>query len=69
MSKIQQLLVFIVCIVSWASESFVPQYADEILLQHSLPFHSESQYYNSNKQYTWNIGSHISKSFEPKNAN
>ena len=69
MIKIQQLLLYIVCIVSWASESFVPQYADEILLQHSLPFHSESQCYNSNKQYTWNIGSHISKSFEPKNAN
>ena len=50
MIKIQQLLVYIVCIVSWASESSVPQYADEILLQHSLPFYSESQCYNSNKQ-------------------
>ena len=50
MIEIQLLLVYIVCIVSWASESFVPQYADEILLQHSLPFHSESQCYDSNKQ-------------------
>ena len=53
MMKIKLIIIYILCNVSWVSVSFVPQYADKILLQHSLPFHTESECYNINKQYTW----------------
>ena len=50
MMNIKLLIVYILCIISWVSVSFVPQYADKILLQHSLPFHSESECYKINKE-------------------